>query len=127
MNDISDTEAGAAIIQTQAASVLAWNGADLDGHLAVYGESVTTMSPAGPREGVACIREAFTGTYFKNGAAPPHLGIEQISIRALGESFALMTARYVLQAEGAAAQTGWTTLVWHRTPLGWRVIHDHTS
>ena len=127
MNDISETEAGAEILQAQAASVQAWNCADLDGHLAVYGETVTTMTPAGPQVGVACIRAAFMGSYFKDGAVPPKLQIEQVSIRALGENFALMTARYVLQAPGAAEQSGWTTLAWQRTPKGWRVIHDHTS
>ena len=127
MNDISETETGAKILQAQAASVQAWNCGDLDGHLAVYGDAVTTMTPTGPRDGVACIRDAFMASYFKDGAVPPQLRIERVSIRAIGENFALMTARYVLWAEDAAEQSGWTTLAWQRTPVGWRVIHDHTS
>lgn len=127
VNDDEEADTGAQILQIQAASVQAWNCADLDGHLSVYGDAVTTMTATGPREGVACIRDAFMASYFKDGAAPPQLRIGQISIRSLGENFALMTARYVLQAEGAAEQSGWTTLAWQRTPAGWRVIHDHTS
>ena len=127
VNDDKEADAGAQIVQVQTASVLAWNHADLDGHLAVYGDSVITMTATGPREGVACIRDAFMASYFKDGAVPPQLRIEQMSIRPLGENFALMTARYVLQAEDAAEQSGWTTLAWQRTSVGWRVIHDHTS
>jgi uncharacterized protein (TIGR02246 family) len=127
IEDIGEGEVGALIAEAQAASVRAWNNGDLDGHLCAYADQVTTMTPTGPRVGVACIRDAFRATYFQDASLPPRLRIERVSIRALGENFAWMTARYVLQAPGGAEQAGWTTLIWRRTEVGWKIIHDHTS
>ena len=39
----------------------------------------------------------------------------------------LMTGRFILSGGEEAEQSGWFTLVWARTPEGWRVIHDHSS
>ena len=40
---------------------------------------------------------------------------------------ALATARFVLSGGGKPDQSGWFTLVWLRTPAGWRAVHDHSS
>ena len=117
----------ALILQVQAASVAAWNQGDLPAHLAIYDESATTMSGAGPRQGTAPIEAAFRSTYFRAESSRPALRLEQMAVRLLAPDIALMTGRYVLSHTDATEQSGWTSLVWRRTPAGWRVVHDHSS
>ena len=109
------------------ASTEAWNRGDLPGHLALYVDSVTFMTANGPRPGVAAIQESFTRTYFRDGKPKQQLRFEQVSLRPLGRDAALETARFVLSGGGEPDKSGWFTLVWMRTPDGWRAVHDHSS
>lgn len=108
-------------------STEAWNRGDLKGHLAIYVDSVTFMTKQGPRPGVAAIEEAFTRSYFRDGMPKQQLRFEQVTLRPLGRDAALETARFVLSGGGEPDQTGWFTLVWLRTPDGWRAVHDHSA
>lgn len=108
-------------------STAAWNRGDLAGHLAIYVDSVTFMTRNGPRPGVAAIEESFTRTYFRDGRPKQQLRFEQLTVRPLGRDAALANARFVLSGGGEPDQTGWFTLVWLRTPAGWRAVHDHSS
>jgi ketosteroid isomerase-like protein len=40
---------------------------------------------------------------------------------------ALITGRFTLSGGGKDEQTGRFTLIWMRTPAGWRIVHDHSS
>lgn len=108
-------------------SAAAWNRGDLNGHVAIYTDSVTFMTRTGPRPGVAPIIEAFTRTYFRDGKPKQALRFEQLTVRPLGRDAALANARFVLLGGGEPDQSGWFTLVWMRTPDGWRAVHDHSS
>jgi ketosteroid isomerase-like protein len=105
----------------------AWNRADLRGHLGIYVDSVTFMTRDGPRPGIAPIEEAFSRTYWQGGRPLQELRFERVATRPLGEGAALQTGRFVLAGGGLPEQSGWFTLVWVRTPAGWRVVHDHSS
>lgn len=121
-------EADAAEIRAlTTASTEAWNRGDLKGHLALYVDSVTFMTRQGPRPGVAAIEESFTRTYFRDGKPKQQLRFEQVSLRPLGRDAALETARFILSGGGEPEQSGWFTLVWMRTPDGWRAVHDHSA
>ena len=109
------------------ASTAAWNAGSLTGHLAIYDPSVTAMTKQGPRRGVAPIEEAFSRSYFRDGKPKQQLRMEQVAIRMLSAEWALMTGRFVLSGGDEKEQSGWFTLVWLRTPSGWKVVHDHTS
>lgn len=109
------------------ASSEAWNRGDLPGHLRIYVDSVTFMTSEGPRVGVDAIRESFARTYFADGAPKQQLGFESLAVRPLGPGAALQTGRFVLTGGGEPDQTGWFTLVWIRTPEGWRAVHDHSG
>jgi len=109
------------------ASADAWNAGSLRGHLAIYDESVTTMTKNGPRPSVAAIEASFSATYFRDGRPKQALRMENVAIRSLSRDSSLMTGRFVLSGGGEPAQSGWFTLVWVRTASGWKVVHDHTS
>jgi uncharacterized protein (TIGR02246 family) len=105
----------------------AWNRADLSGHLALYVDSVTFMTSTGPRPGVEAVRDAFSQTFWRDGRPLQRLDFEQVTIRPLDENAALQTGRFILSGGGRDEQSGWFTLVWVRTPAGWRAVHDHSS
>jgi beta-aspartyl-peptidase (threonine type) len=109
------------------ASVQAFNRGNLPGHLSIYAEDVTFMTKNGPRPGIAPIEKAFRDTYFHESKPKQQLRFEQLAMRALSPDVALATARFVLSGGAAADQYGWFTLVWVRTPAGWKAVHDHSS
>jgi uncharacterized protein (TIGR02246 family) len=109
------------------ASADAWNRGDLKGHLAIYAEEMTFMTRNGPRPGVEPLEKAFAEKYFRNGRPKQTLSFDNRTLRRLGPDAALETGRYVLSGGGEPEQSGWFTLVWVRTPAGWRVLHDHSS
>lgn len=117
----------AQIVAALKASTEAWNRGSLAGHVALYDPSVTMMTRQGPRRGVAPIEEAFSKTYFRDGKPKQQLSMEQAAIRMLSADSALVTGRFVLSGGVEKEQSGWFTLVWIRTPSGWKVVHDHTS
>ena len=109
------------------ASADSWNQGNLAGHLAIYDESVTTMTRNGPRPTIAAIESSFRTTYFVGDKPKQNLRMESVTIRALSKDSALMTGRFTLSGGELPDQSGWFTLIWLRTPTGWKVVHDHTS
>ena len=105
----------------------AWNRADLPGHLAMYADSTTFMTPGGPQRGVAFIEAAFNQAFWADGRPRQQLRFEEVVVRRLGRDAALETGRFVLHGGGLPEQSGRFTLVWVRTPDGWRAVHDHSS
>ncbi len=127
----SPANATASIVATLEASAEAWNRGDLDGFLKPYLDSseTTFMTARGVIHGLDTIRARYRAGYFKSGGPPQLLRFGDISVRDLGPDHALMTGRYRLtdRATGAPADSGNFTLVWRRTPGGWKIIHDHSS
>ncbi|MEP6998342.1 MAG: nuclear transport factor 2 family protein [Betaproteobacteria bacterium] len=109
------------------ASADAWNRGDLKGHLEIYDPSVTVMTKSGPRPTIDAVEKSFGQAYFVDGKPKQRLRTESVKIRALSDRSALMTGRFILSGGSEAEQSGWFTLIWIRTPAGWRVVHDHTS
>ena len=105
----------------------AWNRADLKGHLAIYVDDATFMTQNGPRPGVAQTEQAFLKAFWRDGRPRQQLRFEHAVVRALGADAALMTGRFILSGGGEPEQSGWFSLVWRRTPQGWKVVHDHTG
>ncbi len=108
-------------------SVAAFNLGDLAGHLAIYDADVNFMTKNGPRPGIAPIEKAFREAYFRDGKPRQQLRFEQLAVRPLTADVALATARFVLSGGEEPEQTGWFTLVWVRTPAGWKAVHDHSG
>jgi ketosteroid isomerase-like protein len=116
----------AEIMPIELETAAAWNRADLDAHVAAYADSAVFMAP-GPVVGRDRIRESLARGFWRSGRPAQELRYEDVSLRPLGAGHALMTGRYVLYGGGRDERTGWFTLVWERTPDGWRIVHDHSS
>lgn len=123
--------ARAAVTQALVASADAWSRGDLDGFMRLYEDGPDTryVKRDDVISGYRAIRDMYQARF---GAAPGGLGrlsLEVIDFTPLGENYALATGRYQLardQAQGGAAK-GIFTLVFHRSPVGWRIISDHSS
>jgi ketosteroid isomerase-like protein len=103
----------------------AWNRGDFDGHVAPYDAASTFMikGPA-PREKMVEFLRAY---YFKDGKPLQSLRYDNVDVRMLGDSHALVTGRFVLSGGDKPERDGWFTLVWVRRPDGWKILHDHSS
>lgn len=105
-----------------------WNRGDLDGFMADYARDSLTGFVSGGRvqRGYEWIREHYAPR-FKEGTTRDSLRFEAVEARPLGAEHALVNARYVLFRGGVTTSSGPFTLVMHRQPDGWKILHDHTS
>jgi ketosteroid isomerase-like protein len=108
-------------------SAKSWNRGDLDGHLADNADSISFMTRNGPIVGKTKTADALRRSFFKDGKPIQQLRFEQVTIRRLGEGFALVVGRFILHGGGQPEQSGWFSTIWERQTAGWRVIHDHSS
>jgi ketosteroid isomerase-like protein len=108
-------------------SVSSWNRGDLDGHLADNADSISFMTGKGPIVGKQRTADALRRSFFRDGKPIQQLRFEQVTVRRLGEGFALVVGRFVLEGSGQPEHSGWFSTVWERQAAGWRVIHDHSS
>jgi len=110
-------------------SAEAWNRGDVDAFLASYKDDAMTAFMA-PRitYGIPDIKARYLRSYFKDGKPKAQLTYGDLKYRALGSNYVLMTGRWYLTEAGTGnKQEGYYSLVWERTPAGWKIIHDHSS
>jgi ketosteroid isomerase-like protein len=117
---------GEALIAQLQATTADWNKGDIDAFVVPYDASSTFMTREGP-VGREAMKAHYKDVFVGASAKPRPLRFERVTVRPLGDDHALMTGRFVLGGDGTPDQSGWFTLVWMRTPLGWRILHDHSS
>ena len=112
------------------ASAERWNAGDLSGFLAPYLDSpeTTFVGSRGLLRGKSAIEQSYRSGYWSSGTPRDRLRFADLEVRPLGPDHALVTGRYLLSdASGAPTGEGPFTLVYARTPQGWRIVHDHSS
>jgi ketosteroid isomerase-like protein len=105
-----------------------WNRGDLDGFLSDYAPESTTTFIDGRRaqQGIEFIRRNYAPR-FSPGARRDSLHFEEVEVRGLSPTLALVTARFILQRGSEISASGPFTLVMERRPEGWKILHDHSS
>jgi ketosteroid isomerase-like protein len=105
-----------------------WDRGDLAGFLSDYAPESTTTYVDGrrARHGFEFIRDNYAPR-FAPGARRDSLHFEEVEVRPLSPTLALVTARFLLQRSGATTASGPFTLIMELRPEGWRILHDHTS
>lgn len=105
-----------------------WNRGDLDGFLSDYAPESTTTFVDGhrARHGFDFIRKRYA-RWFARDAKRDSLRFEEVEARRLSPRLALVTARFILERNGAATSSGPFTLVMEQRPEGWKILHDHSS
>lgn len=107
-------------------SAAGWNRGDLAAYLSLYTEDVTSNGLNGFVHGKAAVADVMRSGFWKAGRPAQQLHFEHFRAEMLGSSYAVVTGEYVLHGAGRPDRTGWFTLIWRRTPQGWRCMHDHS-
>ncbi len=118
-----DTE----IRAVMSAQVAAWNRGDVDGFMNGYARSTATEFVAGDKltRGWQTVRDRYKKKYDSREKMGT-LTFSELKITWLSGDAALVIGRWRLERKGDKPQ-GRFTLLFRRTPSGWRIVHDHTS
>jgi ketosteroid isomerase-like protein len=109
------------------AQVAAWNRGDIDGFMVGYAQSAQTEFVSGDKitRGWQTVRD----NYRKKYDSREKMGVlkfSEIKVTPLASDAAIVLGRWQL-ARQKDKPHGTFTLLFRRTPAGWRIVHDHTS
>ena len=124
---LAKSGAAAEIRAVMAAQVAAWNRGDIDGFMEGYARSDTTEFVSGDKitRGWQTVRDRYRKKYTSREIMGA-LTFSEIKITSLGAEAAVVIGRWEL-ARKKDKPHGVFTLLFRRTPAGWRIVHDHTS
>jgi uncharacterized protein (TIGR02246 family) len=108
----------------------AWNRGDLEAFVADYDDSPETTFIG--RSLTRGNRQAILDRYRKSYPTRERMGTltySEMQVRELGGGVMIMIGRFALKraADAGGDADGRFTLIWKRTPKGWKIIHDHSS
>ncbi len=106
----------------------AWNKGDLEGFMAGYSKSQDLTFFSGPTKtsGWKATLERYQKKYQSEGNEMGKLTFSELEIEILGPDSAFVRGRWQL-VRSKDKPGGLFTLIFKRTPEGWRIVHDHTS
>jgi ketosteroid isomerase-like protein len=109
------------------AQVAAWNRGDIDGFMEGYARSPGTEFVSGDKltRGWQTVRDRYKKKYDRREKMGT-LTFSEIEITPLSRDSALVLGRWKLVRKSDKPH-GIFTLLFRRTPAGWRIVHDHTS
>jgi uncharacterized protein (TIGR02246 family) len=127
--DPAENSSVAAIRQVLEDQVAAWNRGDVETFMHSYKDSPdTTFIGKSVERGYTPILERYKKAYATKDAMGT-LDFSEIQVRELGANYGVVTGRFHLarNAAGGGDTGGIFSLVWEKTPEGWKIILDHTS
>jgi ketosteroid isomerase-like protein len=109
------------------AQVAAWNRGDIDGFMNGYDRSTKTEFVSGNKitRGWQTVRDNYRKKYDSRDKMGT-LTFSEIKITPLASDAAIVLGRWELVRKKDKPR-GTFTLLFRRTPAGWRIVHDHTS
>jgi ketosteroid isomerase-like protein len=121
------TDSASEIRAVMSAQVAAWNRGDIDGFMAGYARSANTEFVSGDKitRGWQTVRD----NYRKKYDSREKMGLlkfSEIKVTPLASDAAIVLGRWQLVRRKDKPH-GTFTLLFRRTPAGWRIVHDHTS
>ena len=111
-------------------SEAAWNRGDLESFVLDYDDSPETTFIG--RTVTRGSRQAILDRYRRSYATREAMGtltFSEMTARLIAADIAILIGRFELKRTpaGGGDTSGRFTLVWKRTPDGWKIIHDHSS
>lgn len=109
------------------AQVAAWNRGSLRGFMEGYArtDSLRFVSGGNVRMGWQAALDGYERGY-PDAEAMGTLRFDSLDVQVLAPDWAVVFGRWRLQ-RADDAPNGLFTLLFHRRPEGWRIVHDHTS
>jgi ketosteroid isomerase-like protein len=107
----------------------AWNRGDLDAYLAFYKDAPDTQAILGaPLRGLPAIRSRFHSS-FPNRDTMGKLEQSEVEVRAMGDTFGLVTGKYQLTRPKKFGGDGDGTFIeiFEKTSTGWQIIFTETT
>ena len=122
-----DPRVGSEIRALLLAQQEAWNRGDIDGFMNGYARGETTVFVSGDEvtRGWQTVRDRYLKRYgdrTKMGTLP----FSDLEIEQLAADSTIALGRWELK-RATDNPRGRFTLIFRRTPDGWRIVHDHTS
>jgi ketosteroid isomerase-like protein len=117
-----------AIVQVLSDQIEAWNKGDLKGFMAGYQRSpdITFYSGGTIHKGWDTVLERYQKKYQGEGKEMGMLTFPEITVEVLSADSAVVRGRFELKTS-KDMPSGLFTLIFRKTPQGWRIVHDHTS
>ena len=107
------------------AQQVAWNRGDLDAFTATYDRDAVFVSGDEITRGAQAVLERYKKKYSDREKMGT-LTFSDLEITPVGESAAVVLGRWRLKRVNDEPH-GRFTLIFRKTPDGWRIVHDHTS
>jgi beta-aspartyl-peptidase (threonine type) len=122
--DAKETAAIRAVLDTQ---VAAWNRGDIEGFMDGYWRSDETVFVSGDTvtHGWAVVLDRYKKGYDTRDKMGT-LAFSDLEIKLISKDAAVALGRWQL-TRASDTPHGRFTLIFRRTPQGWRIVHDHTS
>jgi beta-aspartyl-peptidase (threonine type) len=107
----------------------AWNYHDLDAFMAGDWNSpeLSFFSGAKQTSGWRATLDRYRATYASPGHEMGTLEFSALRIEMLGSEAAFVRGAWHLTMSDGKTPHGLFTLVFHKFPEGWKIVHDHTS
>jgi ketosteroid isomerase-like protein len=117
-----------AILQVLTNQQDAWNKGDLKAFMDGYHRSneLTFYSAATVQKGWDAVLDRYQKKYQGEGKEMGKLTFRDIDIEVLAADSAVVRGRWELKTSKEKLG-GLYTLIFRKTPEGWRIVHDHTS
>jgi beta-aspartyl-peptidase (threonine type) len=107
----------------------AWNSHDLEGFMSGYWNSsaLTFFSGGKERNGWQATMDRYRAMYASPGHEMGKLEFSGLRIEVLGADAAFVRGGWQLTMPDGRTPHGLFTLVFRKSPEGWKIVHDHTS
>src|SRR3954462_4656661 len=117
----------AEIRAVMAAQTAAWNRGDIDGFMDGYARLAETEFVSGDKitRGWQTVRDNYRKKYSSREKMGT-LTFSDVKVALLSSDAAVVLGRWKLVRKSDKPH-GVFTLIFNRTPVGWRIVHDHTS
>ena len=109
--------------------VEAWNQGQIEGFMQGYWHSpeLTFFSGGTVTKGWEPTLQRYRQRYQGQGKEMGHLDFQDLNIDLAGRRAAVVTGKWQLTMSDGKTPHGLFTLVVKKMPVGWKIVHDHTS
>jgi ketosteroid isomerase-like protein len=106
----------------------AWSRGDLDGFMKYYDSTsaLVFMGSDGPIRSAQVLKDHYDKKYNKGKSDFGKLTFSNLEVEELAPGLARAWGKWLVEQKDEKL-SGWFSLIWKKTPAGWRIIHDHSS